>query len=55
MAETRIELHTFFEEPEGKKSVQRLWYRWNDDIKTGLKEIIWDDVGWTLLTRDGVH
>jgi hypothetical protein len=38
----RINMHTFFwEGAEGKKIQGRSWCRWEDNIKIGLKEIVW--------------
>jgi len=41
------------EKSEGKKSIGRPRRRWNNNIKTGLKEIGWESVDW-LGTRDRI-
>jgi hypothetical protein len=38
--------------PEGKKPVGRPRRRWVDNIKIGLREIVWDGMGWINLAQD---
>jgi hypothetical protein len=37
---------------ERKKPLGRLGYRWQDNIKVGVKEIRWEDVAWIHLTQN---
>jgi hypothetical protein len=38
--------------PEGKRPLGRPRCRWEDNIKTELKEIGWEGVDWILLAQD---
>jgi hypothetical protein len=38
--------------PEGKKSLQRLRFRQEDNIKIDFREIGWDDFEWIHLAQD---
>jgi hypothetical protein len=38
--------------PEGNRSLGRLRYRWEDNIKMDLREIGWGDTGWFYLAQD---
>jgi len=38
--------------PEGKIALERGRRRWKDGIKTGLKEIEWQNVDWIYQTQD---
>jgi hypothetical protein len=38
--------------PEGKKPLGRPRYRWEDNIRMGLREIRWECVNWIHLTQD---
>jgi hypothetical protein len=40
------------ENPEGKRPLGRLRYRWVDNIKIDLREIEWGDVDWIDLAHD---
>jgi hypothetical protein len=39
-------------EPEGKKPLRRPRRRWEDNIRTDLKEIGWEGVDWIHLAQD---
>jgi hypothetical protein len=39
-------------EPEGKKILRRSWCRWVDNIKMGLKGIVWIDLGWIYVAQN---
>jgi hypothetical protein len=41
--------------PEGKKPPGRPRCRWEDNIKTDLREIVWYDMSWIDLVRDRDH
>jgi hypothetical protein len=38
--------------PEGKKVLGRSWYRWENNIKIDLKEIVWIDMDWIYLAEN---
>jgi hypothetical protein len=38
--------------PEGKRLIQRLRCRWEDNIKIDLREIGWDDMNWIHLAQN---
>jgi hypothetical protein len=38
--------------PEGKRPLGRLMCRWEDNIRTDLREIGWEDVNWMRLAPD---
>jgi len=38
--------------PERKIALERGRRKWNDSIKTGLKEIEWKNLDWIYLTQD---
>jgi hypothetical protein len=40
--------------PEGKGLLGKRSCRWENDIKTNLKELDWEDVGWICLAHDVV-
>jgi hypothetical protein len=51
----RINMHTVFflrGGPEGKKIQGRSWCRWEDNIKMGLKEIVWIDLDWIYMAQN---
>jgi hypothetical protein len=52
MEHIRNEKSALFEESEVTKIVGELWYRWENDIKSDLKEIRWDGVKLMLLAQD---
>jgi hypothetical protein len=37
--------------PEGKRLIEKPIRRWEDSIKTDLKEIRWSGMGWILLAH----
>jgi hypothetical protein len=39
--------------PQVKRPLRRLRLRWEDNIKTSLREIGWGDMDWIHLTEDG--
>jgi hypothetical protein len=41
--------------PEGKRPFERPRHRWEDGIKTNLKEIGWGGVEWIHLTQNRAH
>jgi hypothetical protein len=38
--------------PERKRPLGRRSRRWNDSIRMGLMEIVWEGVNWTQLDQD---
>jgi hypothetical protein len=38
--------------PEGKTSLRRIRYKWQDNTKIYLSEIEWDDADWIDLACD---
>jgi len=38
--------------PEGKRSLERRRFRWEDNIRMDLREIGWHGVDWVHLTQD---
>jgi hypothetical protein len=38
--------------PEGKRPLERLRRRWEDNIKMDLREIEWGDMDWSDLAQD---
>jgi hypothetical protein len=40
--------------PEGKRPLRRPRRRWEDDIKTDFKEIVWQGVDWIRTGTSGV-
>jgi hypothetical protein len=38
--------------PEGKRSHVRCRYRWEDNIKMGLRGLGWEGMDWTNLAQD---
>jgi hypothetical protein len=51
MADMRNAYRTVKVKPEGKRPVGRPRCRWEDNIKTNLREI-WDDMEWIHLVHD---
>jgi hypothetical protein len=41
--------------PEGKRPVERLVHRWEDNIKIVRREIGWEGVDWIHLSQDREH
>jgi hypothetical protein len=39
-------------EPEGKRLLGRPRLRSQDNIRTDLREIVWEDLGWINLVQD---
>jgi hypothetical protein len=42
----------FVVKPEGKRPLGRLRYRWVDNIKMDLREIVWGGMYWINLSQD---
>jgi hypothetical protein len=40
------------EKPEGKRRLGKTRCRWEGNIKTYLKEIVWEGVNWINLAHD---
>jgi hypothetical protein len=38
--------------PEGKRPSGKPRRRWEDNVRTDLREIMWKDVDWKLLVHD---
>ena len=38
--------------PEGKRQPRKHRCKWEDDIKTDFKDILWDGVDWIDLAQD---
>jgi hypothetical protein len=55
MGEGRGDYRVFFARPKGKRPRGRLRYRWEDNMKTDLREMRIDGVNWTLLTQDRIQ
>jgi hypothetical protein len=52
MREKRNAYRILVGKPEGKRPLGRPRRRWVDNIKTGLREIGWDDMDWIDLAQD---
>jgi hypothetical protein len=50
-------MHTRFwsEKPDGTRLLRRLTHKWEDNIKTDLREIMWEVVDWMHMTQDRVE
>jgi hypothetical protein len=42
----------FVEKPRGNRQFRKPRYRYQHNVKTGLKEIGWDGEDWVYVTRD---
>jgi hypothetical protein len=52
MGETRNAYRILVGMPEGERPLGRPRRRWVDNIKIGLREIVWDGVDWIDLAQD---
>jgi hypothetical protein len=52
MGETRSTYKILVGKPEGKRPIQRLWHRWEDNIMMDVREIGFGGVYWIHLTHD---
>jgi hypothetical protein len=52
MGEKRNACRILMGELEGKKPLGRPTRRWVDNIKMGLREIVWDGMDWIDLAQD---
>jgi hypothetical protein len=52
MGETRNVYRLFVGKPEGKRPLQRLRYRWMDNIKMDLSEILCGGADFIVLAQD---
>jgi hypothetical protein len=50
--ENRNAYRTLVGQPEGKRPLERPRYRWVDNIKTDLREIGHNNMGWIDLVQD---
>jgi len=39
--------------PEGKRPMERPWYRREDNIKMDLQAVVCEDMDWIKLAQDG--
>jgi hypothetical protein len=53
--ETRNLYKSSADKPEGKRSLGRRGYRWEDNIKVDLKEIVCEGVDWIHVAQGRVH
>jgi hypothetical protein len=52
MGEVRCENNILVGKPEGRRPLGRPRRRWEDNIKTDLREIVFGDVDWIHLAQD---
>jgi hypothetical protein len=52
MAETRNAYSVLVGKPEGKRPLGRPRRRWEDNIRTDLREIRWEVMGWIRVAQD---
>jgi hypothetical protein len=52
MGEKRNAYRILVGKPENKRPLGRPRRRWVDNIKTDLREIVWDDMDWIYLAQD---
>jgi hypothetical protein len=52
MGEKRNVYRVLMGKPEGKRPLGRPRHRWEDGIRTDLREICWDSVDWIQLAQD---
>jgi hypothetical protein len=55
MGEGRYVYGVLMGKPEGKRPLERPRRRWEDGIKTNLREIGWGSVEWIHLAQDRDH
>jgi hypothetical protein len=55
MGEMRNACNILVGKPEGKKPLRRPTYRWEDNIRIDLREIMWEGVDWIHLAWDRVQ
>jgi hypothetical protein len=52
MGEERGAYRILVERPEGRRPLGRPRHRWEDNIKTDLREVGWGDMNWIELAQD---
>jgi hypothetical protein len=52
VGETRNAYRIFVGKPEGRRPLERLIGRWEDNIKIDLREMAWDGTDWIELAQD---
>jgi hypothetical protein len=52
MAEMRNAQRIFMKKHEGRRPLGRPRCRWEDNIKTGFKEVVWWGTDWVDLAQD---
>jgi len=45
----------FIGKVEGKRSLERHWRRWEDNMRMGLREVRWEGADWIYLAQDRHH
>jgi hypothetical protein len=52
VVEKRNAYSVLVEKPKGKRQLERLQHRWEDNVKINHNEIGWEDVNWIHLAED---
>jgi hypothetical protein len=52
MWERRFAYRVLVRKPEGGRPFGRPRYKWEDNIKVNLREIVWGDIVWIDLAQD---
>jgi hypothetical protein len=55
MGEMRNEYNILVEKTEGKRPLGRPRRKWENDIRMGLREIVWEGVDWKHLAQERVQ
>jgi hypothetical protein len=49
MGGNRYAYRVLVEKPEGKRTPRKARYKWEDNIKMGLRELAWGGIDWINL------